>query len=283
MDHTDVLKVLPVRGWWMGFTNLFRASNLSFWATRSWLVQTMFWLLFLNGMLAVFLWQTPAEELSGRMISPESLTTMDELQFDQTASALVVFFVFAGMALPVVAVIAGQDALIGERQSGTAAWILSKPVSRPAFILSKLLANTLGILVTGVLSQGLVAYLQLSLKSGFAWPITGFLGALGMLCLNFLFYLTLTYLLGALCNNRGCVLAIGLGAALIGPVILRAVPFLSVFTPWSFFIPVTEAVPTGIAVALGQPVPTVAPIISTVLLIIIFTTIALVHFDREEF
>jgi len=63
------------------------------------------------------------------------------------------------MALPIVAIIIAQDAIIGERQSGTAAWVLSKPVSRPAFILSKLVAGAIGLLVTGIVIQGVVAYI----------------------------------------------------------------------------------------------------------------------------
>jgi hypothetical protein len=37
------------------------------------------------------------------------------------------------------------------------------------------------------------------------------------------------------------------------------------------------------ALAQGQPLPTVVPLISTGLLIILFTILALVRFEREEF
>lgn len=208
---------------------------------------------------------------------------METVQQDQTVSALVVFLTFSVFELPLVAIIAGQEALIGERQLGTAAWVLSKPVSRAAFILSKLAASSTGILVTGVVIQGLVAYIQLSLRVASPWSIAGFSGAMGLLILNFMFYLTLTYMLGSIFANRSSVLGISLAMALIGPVVLQSLPVVGEFTPWSFFLPVTEGVPADLAVALGQPLPSVTPVICTVLLSTLFIIVALIRFEREEF
>ena len=44
-------------------------------------------------------------------------------------------------------IILAQDEIIQEKQSGTAAWIISKPAARSAFILTKLLSNLIGALV----------------------------------------------------------------------------------------------------------------------------------------
>ena len=78
-----------------------------------------------------------------------------------------VIFVQLMAFFPMFAVIViGQDTIIGEKQSGTAAWVLSAPVSRSAFIMAKLLANTIGFFVTIIVVQGLVAYVQLSLSDG---------------------------------------------------------------------------------------------------------------------
>ena len=283
MNDTNTLQMITGHGWRMGFANLFHAGWESWWHTKKWLIQTVLWLLFLNGMLAIFLWQAPAETLSVTDTPYDSFTSMEAVQQDQTVVALVVFLTFSAFALPVVAIIAGQEAIIGERQSGTAAWILSKPVSRPAFILSKLAAASLGILVTGVLIQGLVAYIQISLRLGSPLPTVGFSGAMAMLFLNCMFYLTLTYMLGSIFNNRGSVLGISLTVALIGPTILQSLPVFGQFTPWSLFLPVTEGLSAGLAVALGQPLPSLTPIFCTVLLAILFISVALIRFEREEF
>ena len=46
------------------------------------------------------------------------------------------------MVASVIAVVAKtQGAIIGEKQLGTAAWVLSKPASRRAFVLAKLRAQ----------------------------------------------------------------------------------------------------------------------------------------------
>ena len=76
----------------------------------------------------------------------------------RAALGLTVFFAVAGIALPIGAIIMGQEEVLDEKRSGTAAWILSKPVSRVAFILAKVTANAIGILIIMVLLEGALAY-----------------------------------------------------------------------------------------------------------------------------
>ncbi len=284
MENTNELRMVNERGWPMGFANLFHEANGSFWRTRTWLVQVVLWLIMLNGMFAIFLWKTPPEVGAETVASIESLSSLEAIQQDLTASAFAVFLVYCGMGLPIAAIIFGQDAIIGERQSGTAAWVLSKPVSRPAFILSRLLARTIGILVTGVVIQGVIAYIQVSFKIGAPWPIAAFWGAMSLVFLNFIFYLTLTFMLGTIFKSRGPVLGIGLAMAIVGPAILaKMLPFCNVFTPWSFLLPVSEDMPLGLALAFGQPLASVTPIVGTVLACLVFTVVAILRFRREEF
>ena len=283
MENSNTLRMVNERGWRMGFANLFHGASAEWWHTKKWLIHIVAWLLFLNGMLASFLWKDSAGAPSQTAASLESLNSMAAVQQDPILSAFVVFLVFSGMALPVAAIIAGQDAIIGERQSGTAAWVLSKPVSRPAFIISRMVSSVIGIFVTGVVVQGMVAYIQLSLRIGSPWPITGFLGMVGLLSLNLLFYLALTYMLGSLFTSRGPVLGISLAMALIGPVVLNWMPIFKDFTPWAFFIPLTDEVPVGLAIALGQPPASVSSIICTALACLVFILVTLLRFQREEF
>jgi len=63
---------------------------------------------------------------------------------------LTVFLKIAGIATAIGVAVLAQDALIAEKHSGTAAWVLSKPVSLSAFILSKVIANAAGILISTV-------------------------------------------------------------------------------------------------------------------------------------
>ena len=106
------------------------------------------------------------------------------------------YALFSCLFPTIAVIIILQDAIIGEKESGTAAWVLSKPVSRTAFVVAKLIAHSVGVLVTMTLLPGLVAYLQLSL-AGDTWlnPLA-FVGGMGIVWLYQMFFLTLTLMLG---------------------------------------------------------------------------------------
>ena len=101
---------------------------------------------------------------------------------------LVIYFVFAGLFAAAGVAVKAQDALIGEKRSGTAAWVLSKPISRYAFLLAKLAADVIGILVTMVIVQGVIAYFIFKAFTGVSFPIPNCLAAMGLLALMMLFY-----------------------------------------------------------------------------------------------
>lgn len=283
MNTTYSLKMTNEKGWRKGFGNLFKANNSSWWHTRKWLIQTLTWIFILIGMFTLTLLRVPATTTSEAVISVEGIKTTEELLQNSIAFSLLMYFTLFGLALPVAAIIMAQDTFVGERQSGTAAWILSKPVSRSAFILSKLAANILGMSVTGVVVHGMIAYLLLSLKTGGFWPASGFAGAMGLGFLNILFYLTLTTMLGTAFKNRGTILGVSLGVALMGPVLLRSVPILNDITPWTFFLSVGSELPTGLAIALGQPMESVTQVVLTALMCLVFVAVTILRFRNEEF
>lgn len=205
---------------------------------------------------------------------------------DKPTAGLILFFLMSGIALPIAAIIAGQDVIIGEKQSGTAAWVLSKPVSRPAFILSKLLANGLGFLVTGILVQGTIAYLQVSLAAGAPRPIANFIGGLGLVYLNLMFYFTLTLMLGTFFEGRGPVLGIALALLLGYQLLLGIAPGLALIGPWALGMSILGGLPLAATVALGAPLPSanaVLPIIATAVWCVVFAAVAIWGFQREDF
>ena len=268
MASMTVLQPLQEKGWRRGFANLLRKENGEWWHTRRWWLQSLLWLLIINGILAVGIWIVP-------VVAPEDAGgTMENLGiFVQ----LMAFF-------PMFAVVViGQDAIIGEKQSGTAAWIMSAPVSRSAFIMAKLLANAIGFFVTIIVVQGLVAYVQLSLSDGSLLPLAPYLAMLALLSLYLLFYLALTLMLGAFFDSRGPVLGIAIAVA-IGSMLGIGNLFAS-FLPWLALL-LPEAIP-GILTLLvaGEPLPDVWPI--PILLIsaysLLFIILAIWRFNREEF
>ncbi len=286
MGNANTLRMLPEQGWLSGFANLFGQACGRFWRTKKWIIQTVFWLIFLNGLLAAFIWPDRAALIAAIMVPiPANLTPMQTLDFDPLANALIMIVIFMGFGIPISTVITGQDAIIGERQSGTAAWVLSKPVTRPAFILSRMAAGAVGILVTGVVIQNIVVYSQISLLIGEPLPIAGFLGSMGLMALLTMYYLTLTFMLGSIFKNRGPVMGIVMFMALVGPAVLvKTVPYLGSVTPWSFIMDDPSGnMPMALALLRNQPIASVAPILGTALMCVVFTVIAILRFRREEF
>ncbi len=268
MSNINTLRMVEERGWRQGFANLLHKENGEWWHTRRWWTQSLLWLLIINGILAIGLWVVP-------VMDPEEV--LDVTEKTGTFLQLMTFF-------PMFAVIIiTQGAIIGEKQSGTAAWVLSAPVSRSAFVLAKLVANGLGFLVTIILIQGLVAYVQLSLSEGTLLPLLPFLGSLGLLSLYLFFYLTLTLMLGTFFDTRGPVLGIAIAVAIgsmlgIGQLFAGFLPQLVLILP--------EAIPAIItAVNQGETLPDVwpLPIIVMSFYSVLFIALAIWRFNREEF
>lgn len=262
--------LLPVveHSWRRGMANLMRKENDQWWHTRRWWIQCLLWLLIINGTLAVGLWIVP-------LVEPD-------LKLD--VALAYEFFVQMMAWFPMFAVIViAQGTIISEKQSGTAAWILSAPVSRESFILSKLFANALGFLVTVIVLQGAIAYLQLSLYGSSLLPIGPFLAVMGLFGLYLLFYLALTLMLGTFFNARGPVLGIAIGVAIAS---MRGIGgLLSGYAPWLAKI-LPEALPTlADAIVTGRPLAADWPIsiVITALYLGLFVAIAIWRFRQEEF
>jgi ABC-2 type transport system permease protein len=168
---------------------------------------------------------------------------------------------------------------VREKQTGTAAWILSNPVSRAAFVLSKLIAHAVGILAIIVVLQGLVAYGQFSLRDGFLWPPLPLAAAMGLQALHMLFWLAFSLMLGTFFDSRGPVLGIAFGAFFVQQILGQLeglVPVVPAYMPM-------KLLEISLPVALGRPLPTVIPIVSVAGSAVLFVVVAMWRFGRQEF
>jgi len=189
-----------------------------------------------------------------------------------------VFFIIGGIAAALGVVSTTQGAIVGEKQLGTAAWIMSKPVSRSAFVLAKLLAHAGAFLVLAVAIPALVFCIQ-SLIAGWGLPpLVPFAGGLAVLALHLLFYLALTVMLGTVFSARGPIVGIGVGLIIAGQLLPNLLPQLSTFFPWRLpwaagGLVLGEAVSREAFVAMGV----------TAAWTVLFVGVALWRFAREEF
>ena len=181
-----------------GFRNLLRHELAAFWGTPTGLIQVATWLAFGPGVLLLFLFS-------------ESMGAAEDGRAPRAALELAarVLPTTLGTLVAVAAVILAQGAIVGEKQAGTAAWLLSKPVSRAAFVLAKFLALGSGMVVAAVVVPGATAYAIVAVADGFE-PVVPYVAALGALALHALCYLALALLLGTVFRSRNPVIAIPL-------------------------------------------------------------------------
>jgi ABC-2 type transport system permease protein len=265
--NTELQRV-GLSGWRTGLANLLGKENHAWWASRRWLVQSVVWAVIVNGLLALSLFFMPLLFGTG---GP-----------DVVELGLAMLFRIGGVALAIGAIVLVQDAIIGERKAGVTEWLLSKPVSRPAYVLSKLLAHGFGVLVILVGLQGAIAYGLLSLAMGKPFPLPPYLVGMAGLAVHTLFYLALTLMMGVLTANRNTVLGVSLGVLLGGLLIVQLLGgYLGtavMLTPWGMAMVLPAAV-------LGLPLPLSIwlPIAVTAILSVIFVAVALARFERLEF
>jgi ABC-2 type transport system permease protein len=257
-----VLEPRLEHGWRRGFANLLRKELQQWTGTRLGWVQVALWVVLLNGTLLlplVFMRDLFATEAAGPL----------ESGFDM-------FFSLAALATPVGAIILAHGAIIGERQLGTAAWVLSKPVSRTAFVLSKWCAHALGGVATSILVPAAVAYVALSIEHGAALQLGRFGAATLLLVLNLIFYVALTLMLGTLLRARGAVLAVSLIVLVGGDALIGMWPLAAESGPWLLGR-------LGLLVAQGHPLVTAWPLLSTPAWAAAFMAVAIQSFRREDF
>jgi len=258
-------------GWRTGLANLMRKENRAWWGSRRWLVQSVLWALIVNGFAAAMLFAIP------RLVAAVGAPEMDALSM-----GLAGLFKLGALSLAAGTIILVQDAILGERQLGVTEWLLSKPVSRPAYVLSKLLAHGLGILVILVGLQGALGYGLLSLAIGEPFPLPPYLVGMTGLAVHTLFYLALTVMLGVLTANRRVLLGVSMGMLMGGSLLLQALGALIgkfvMLTPWSL----TECLPLAVSET-QLPMSIWVPIGVTAVLSIVLVAVTLIKFDRLEF
>ncbi len=280
-----------------GFRSMLRKENARWWSLRSLTFQLLIWLVILNALVAVMLFIVPAidnSEASQQAANASvrhvgagaSRPLPSRLPSRQVAdSGMNVFFQLAGFAVFIGAVIFGHDVLLKERESGTAAWLLSKPLSRKAFVLSKVLAVVLGVLVIILLAQGIITYALCSLELGSPMPVLPFLAGLGVLGLGVLFYLTMAITLGAFTLSRGLTLGLPLIIGITGGFFLGIFQALGTFKELGYLVPwnltsYASSLATGASLASDQYWPW--PVIATAVWILLFIGAAMAKFEQIE-
>ena len=263
MEHESSMEKIEGSGTFCGFKNKAREENGRWWHTRKWLVQTVIWLLLINGI---------------------SLVALVQLRQDPAAFSLSeIMTVFTGLMGWMVAfgiIILTQSDVVEEKQSGTAEWVLSSPLSRESFILSKLFVNVAWLLAILVLLQGVVFNLLIGVLGVGTIPWPSLAEGLGLQGLNLVFWLTLSLMLGTFFRNRNPVI----GIPLIFLFLQRLIPMIVGSSNSWVSLALPERLPEySTNAVLGQALPSLVPIVAVAVASLVFVLLAMLRFKREEF
>jgi len=259
-----------------GFSNLFSKENRGWWGTRRWWINALLWTVLLGGLTAIMLFGPNEEVLEA---TETEIAQAGGLTGYTLWVGLNVFFQFGVSVLAIGTIILSQDLIIGERQNGVAEWLLSKPVTRRAYVLAKMAAHAMPILALLVGLPSAVVYGLLSLKAGVLFPLAPFLSAVGIMAAHTLFYFTLTLMLGTIFTHRGPILGIALGSVLGGALIGGLIPALFYVTPWKL-AEVAWMTATGQAMS---PALRLSSVAATVVWSIVFVFVSLAKFEKLEY
>ena len=151
-----------------------------------------------------------------------------QLPTPTAAQALAQYAGNIGQIGALVAVLVAMDSIANELKSGTAVMTLSKPVSRSAFVSTKLLAASLTFLVSMIAASVLCFVYTIWLIQGAAvWP---FVGLNLMLGLFLIFCLAVTLLFSSLFKNSLAAGGLALGAIIVQGII-SALPVIGKYMP----------------------------------------------------
>jgi ABC-2 type transport system permease protein len=250
-----------------GFGPLLRKELLEQWRTfRLPVVATIFLLVGLSSPLLARFTPDILKAVAGDQIpivlpSPTAADAVDQLAKNLGQ--------FGGL----IAVLLAMGAVATERERGTAAMILSKPVSRAGFLVAKLAAIglTLGI-ATAIASAGAWFYTLVLFDP---LPVAGVAAAAALQWLTLMAWATITFLGSTL--TRSSLAAGGLGiVAFVVVGILGVLPNVGRYLPTGLGAPAR-------ALALGQSdADVVDPIVATLALIGAVTLTAWLVFRRQD-
>ncbi len=257
-------------GWRRGLGNLLRGEYSAWFKSSRWWKHLLVWFAIINGMMGIMVYAAADAAKDGNYGPP----------------ILFMYGIFGGMCVAIGVMIIMQRVLVREKQQGTAAWALSKPVTRTAFVVSRLVVNSIAILLTSVIVPGAILYLTLGLFSDIGWlsPF-GFVAGILMVALHTFYWIALVLMMGTLVESSAGVIAVPMvlyfaffyGPSLIPPLIYIS-PLLLTLTP----APDQFSSLAGALMA-GEPVFSWLPLISTVVSCVIFIAVAIWRFNRQEF
>jgi ABC-2 type transport system permease protein len=178
-----------------------------------------------------------------------------------------------GQAGVLTAILLAMGSVANEKERGTAALVLSKPASRAAFLVAKVVAIGATLLISVLLASA-AAYLYTAIL--FAAPdALGWVGMTLLLVLSLLGYTALTFLGSTLTRSSLAAAAIGV-SGLVGLALVSVLPNVSRYTPGGLSGP-------GTALAVGADAgDLIGPVLANIGLVAGLILASWLVFRRQE-
>jgi ABC-2 type transport system permease protein len=176
------------------------------------------------------------------------------------------------------AILLAMGLVSAEKDRGTAAFMLTKPVTRQAFLGAKVAALT-AVLLTSTVVAVAAGWIYTAILFE-PLPVVGWVWLTVLITLWLLAFASVTFLGSVVTGST--VAAAGIGfVALLGLGIVSAIPGLGKYTPGGLLGPATELAANTVTVEqLGSNL--VLPIVSTVVLIVAAVAVSIWSFNHQE-
>ena len=269
-NTSSQFQLVNEKGWRRGLGNLLRGEWSSWFKSSRWIKHIIIWFAIINGMMGIMVYATADAAKSGAEGPP----------------LFFMYGMFGGMGVAFGVMVIMQRVLVREKQHGTAAWVLSKPVTRTAFVVSRLVVNSIAILLTSVIVPGIFLYLTFGLFTDLGWlsPFR-YIASLSMVALHTFYWITFVLIMGTLFESSSGVIAVPIALCFtfwIGPMLFPPLVYIS---PLSLtFSPAPDQFNSLVAsIMAGEPVFSWLPLIATVVSCVVFIAVAIWRFNRQEF
>lgn len=262
------LDTLAPAGWRTGAGNVFRHESRVWWGTRRWWIQILLWSGILNGIFLGMMWVASEANQGGLRLEEPAIGVTE------------VFPQFLGLAIllsTIGVVVLTQGVMLDERRLGTLEWVLAKPVSRPGMVLAKYTAHAIPVLVVFVVVPWTVLYWLLSRELGEPWPLGEYLVVAGFVALLLLFTLALVLMLGVWTTSRALVVGLPIAAG----ILYDSVHLVATDTAGKLPFP-WEMTTLSTLAAAGEPLPSLLPVLATVVWLILILGAAAWRFGRDD-
>lgn len=252
----------------MNFIYVFRKDLLELWRTYRFLVIAAVLVVF--GMTSPLMAKFLPQVLKAIPGVPPGL--LDSIPAPTVVDAVAQYIKNMNQFGILLALLVTMGAVVQEKEHGTAAFFLTRPVSRETFILSKfgaLLVTFLAALIIAALGCWYYTYVLFQ-----PLPWGNFLAANGLILLGFTVYIALSLLGSTLARSQG--IAVGLAVATLVVVSLwGSIPGLGNYSPARLFS-------WGAQLLLGQNDPAWPAFGISLGIVVVALLLACLFFRRQE-